>query len=281
MSRPANRRPTSRSYIKTAAFNYKAGGAAAALLVHLRNEADGGTLDRRPDPALPAGPSGSLRCRAMNFDQISQSLAWLGLVDNPVLGWFQTMLAGWRAHPDVAVSSSIAALAVVLALASITQTRMVRRRLEAVKNEFFTALRPRFILRDVHAQSCKLGEPIEVTYTICNVGSSTAHIVESVLSVEVQQWNSPRRVPITGGKNVIGAIALSAGEATTLTYQVPERTWNKNLVKESDIIALIFCGRIGYVDASGVVRETSFCRAFDGSRERFFPLRDPELEYAD
>ena len=35
------------------------------------------------------------------------------------------------------------------------------------------------------------------------------------------------------------------------------------------------------MDASGVVRETSFCRAFDGTRERFFPLRDPELEYAD
>ena len=38
---------------------------------------------------------------------------------------------------------------------------------------------------------------------------------------------------------------------------------------------------IAYIDASGVVRETSFCRAFDGSPERFFPLRDPELEYAD
>ena len=47
------------------------------------------------------------------------------------------------------------------------------------------------------------------------------------------------------------------------------------------MIALIFCGRIDYVDGSGVVRETSFCRAFDRSRERFFPMRDPELEYAD
>jgi hypothetical protein len=217
----------------------------------------------------------------MNFDQVTQSFAWLGLVDNPVLAWFRNMLAGWNAHPDVAVSSSIAALAVVLALASISQTRMMRRRLETVKNEFFTALRPRFILRDVHAPSCKLGEPIEVTYTIANVGSSTAHIVESVISVEVQQWISPRRVPITDGKNVIGAVELSAGEAATFTYAVPERTWNKNLVKDSEVIALIFCGRIGYMDASGVVRETSFCRAFDGSRERFFSLRDPELEYVD
>ena len=223
----------------------------------------------------------------MNLDifgwatQISQSFAWLGLVDNPVLNWLQNMLTGWEAHPDVAVSSSIAALAVVLALASISQTRMVRRRLETVKNEFFTALRPRFVLRDVHAPNCKMGEPIEVTYTICNVGSSTAHIVESVVSVEVQQWTSPRRVPMPAGKNAIGAVALSAGEAATFTYLAPERTWNKNLVKDSEVIALIFCGRIDYEDASGVVRETSFCRAFDGTRERFFPLRDPELEYAD
>jgi hypothetical protein len=223
----------------------------------------------------------------MNFDiaawasQISQSFAWLDLVDNSALTWFRDTLAGWGAHPDVAVSSSIAALAVVLALASISQTHMVRRRLETVKNEFFTALRPRLMLRDVHAENCKLGEPIEVTFSICNIGSSAAQIVESVLVVDVQHWNSPRRVPLAAGKNDIGAIELSAGEAKTFTFPAPERTWNKNLVKESDVIALIFCGRISYRDASGVVRETSFCRAFDGSRERFFPLRDPELEYAD
>jgi hypothetical protein len=213
--------------------------------------------------------------------QIAQSFAWLGLVDTPGGVWFRNMLAGWRAHPDVAVASSMAALAAILALVSISQTRTTRRRLETVKNEFFTALRPRLMLRDVHARSCKAGEPIEVTYTVCNIGSSAAQIVESVLSVEVQQWISPRRVPILAGKNAIGSIALSAGEAKTLTYQAPERTWNKNLVKESEVIALIFCGRIDYRDASGVVRETSFCRAFDGSRERFFPLRDSELEYAD
>jgi hypothetical protein len=172
-------------------------------------------------------------------------------------------------------------LAVVLALASLSQTRAVRRRLEAVKNEFFTALRPRFILRDVHPRSCQLGEPIEVTFTVCNVGSSTAHIVESVLSLDVEHWNSPRRVPKPAGKNTIGPVVLDAGETQTFTYPAPERTWNRNLMKDSDVIALIFCGRIAYMDASGVVRETSFCRAFDSSRERFFALRDPELEYAD
>jgi len=217
----------------------------------------------------------------MNFEGIFQSLAWLGLVDDPILTWLGDTFASWRAHPDVAVSSSIAALAVVIALASISQTHRIRRRLETVKNEFFTALRPRFVLRDVHSKNCQLGEPIEVTYTICNTGSSTAQVVESVLSVDIQQWSSPRRVPIPAGRNDIGVLTLNAGEAATFTYKVPERTWNKNLVKDSEVIALIFCGRIDYVDASGVVRETSFCRAFDGSRERFFPMRDPELEYAD
>jgi hypothetical protein len=215
------------------------------------------------------------------MNEIFQSLAWLGLVDNPILAWLGDMFGSWRAHPDVAVSSSIAALAVVIALASISQTHLIRRRLEAVKREFFTALRPRFVLRDVHAKNCELGSPIEVTYTITNVGSSAAQIVESVVSVDIQQWASPRRVPVPAGKNEIGPVTLNAGEARTFTYKVPERTWNKNLVKDSEVIALIFCGKIDYVDAGGVVRETSFCRAFDGSRERFFPLRDPELEYAD
>jgi hypothetical protein len=218
---------------------------------------------------------------AMNLDEITRSFAWLGLVDSPILSWLRDTFGGWEAHPDVAISASIAALAVVIALASFSQTRIARRRLETVKNEFFTALRPRLALRDVHAKSCKLGEPIEVNYTICNTGSSMAQIVESVLSVDVQHWESPRRVPVPAGKNVIGPVTINAGEAKTFTYTVPDRTWNKNLVKDSEVIALIFSGRIDYADANGVVRETSFCRAFDGARAKFFPMRDPELEYAD
>ncbi len=218
---------------------------------------------------------------SLDLEGIFRSFAWLGLVDNPVLAWFGDIFRSWRAHPDVAVSSSIAALAVVIALASISQTHLIRRRLENVKREFFAAMRPRFVLRDVHAKNCQMGEPIEVTYTICNTGSSAARIVESVLSVDVQHWQSPRRVPIPAGKNEIGDVLLNAGEAATFTYKVAERTWNKNLIKDSEVIALIFCGRIDYADADGVVRETSFCRAFDRSRERFFPMRDPELEYAD
>ncbi|WP_395019490.1 hypothetical protein [Dongia sp.] len=217
----------------------------------------------------------------MNLEEFFQAFAWLDLVDNPILSWFGDILGSWRAHPDVAISSSIAALAVVIALASISQTHLIRRRLENVKHEFFAAMRPRFVLRDVHAKNCQAGEPIEVTYTICNTGSSAARIVESVLSVDVQHWQSPRRVPIPAGKNEIGDLTLNAGEAATFTYKVAERTWNKNLIKDSEVIALIFCGRIDYADAGGVVRETSFCRAFDSSRERFFPMRDPELEYAD
>ena len=34
-------------------------------------------------------------------------------------------------------------------------------------------------------------------------------------------------------------------------------------------------------DLKLIAASASFCRAFDGTRERFFPLRDPELEYAD
>jgi hypothetical protein len=217
----------------------------------------------------------------MNLDGILHAFAWLGLVDNPVLAWFGDIFRGWRAHPDVALSSSIAALAAVIALASISQTVRTRRRLESLKQEFFAAMRPRCVLRDVHARNCRMGEPIEVTYTICNTGSSAARIVESVLAVDVQHWQSARQVPVPAGRNEIGAVTLHAGEAATFTYRVPERTWNKNLIKDSEVIALLFFGRIDYADAGGVVRQTAFCRAFDRSRERFFPMRDPELEYAD
>ena len=44
---------------------------------------------------------------------------------------------------------------------------------------------------------------------------------------------------------------------------------------------LVFAGQLGYIDARGITRRTSFCRSFDIRRERFYPLEDPELEYAD
>ena len=74
-----------------------------------------------------------------------------------------------------------------------------------------------------------MGEPIEITYTVLNTGSSAAQIVESVISVDVQHWESPRRVPLPAGKNAIGVVTINAGEAKTFTYAVPDRpgtrTW--------------------------------------------------------
>ncbi len=100
--------------------------------------------------------------------------------------------------------SSIAALAVVPALAAITQTRMVRRRLDTVKNDFLTALRPRFILRDVHAQLASSASRLRSPIQSATRAALTAHIVESVIAVDVEHWNGSRRVPITGGKNRVG-----------------------------------------------------------------------------
>src|SRR4051794_29956506 len=94
------------------------------------------------------------------FSRMFGAVDWSFLTDNAAALWIQGVFASWRAQSDVAISSSIAALAVVLALASITQTRSVRKRLESVKGDFFAAFRPKFIIRDVYAPHYNSGESV-------------------------------------------------------------------------------------------------------------------------
>ena len=203
--------------------------------------------------------------------------------NNALFAWLGGIFAGWRAQPDVAISSSIAALAVVLALASITQTRIVRKRLESVKADFVAAFRPKFIIRDVYAPHYNNGEPVEVRYTICNVGGSPAKIVESSVAVEILRPTGLALVPQCNGRNSVGDIKLNPGEVHHFGFRSPDVTWEKNLVKAGTANSprLVFAGQLGYEDVRGVVRRTSFCRSFDVKRERFYPIEDPELEYAD
>lgn len=205
------------------------------------------------------------------------------LTDNAATAWIGGIFAGWRAQPDVAITSSIAALAVVLALASITQTRLVRKRLESVKHDFFAAFRPKFIIRDVYAPHYNSGEPIEVRYTVCNVGGSPARIVESAVAVEVLRPTGLALVPQCNGRNPVGEIRLDPGEVHHFGFRSPDITWEKSLIRpgSANVPRLVFAGQLGYQDGRGVLRRTSFCRSFDVKRERFYPIEDPELEYAD
>ncbi|HVM85874.1 MAG TPA: hypothetical protein VMW18_18415 [Candidatus Binatia bacterium] len=227
----------------------------------------------------------------MDFNAMLQSvLSWFqhvadqtGLWLSGVFAWLGGIFDSWRAQPNVAISSAIAALAVVIALASFSQTRLVRKRLENVKSDFFAAFRPKFIVRDVYAPHFNPGEPIEVRYTVCNVGGSPAKIVESSIAVEVLRASGLALVPQCNGRNPVGEIVLNPGEAHSLGFRSAEVTWEKNFIRAGSANApkLVFAGQLGYEDARGVRRRTSFCRSFDVKRERFYPMGDPELEYAD
>ena len=223
-------------------------------------------------------------------DQVGQWLGqtfgtmdWGFLMNNGVFAWLAGVFDSWRAQPDVAITSTIAAFAVVLALASITQTSIVRRRLESVKSDFFAAFRPKFIIRDVYAPHYNSGEPIEVRYTICNVGGSPAKIVESSVAVEILRPTGLALVPQCNGRNAVGDIQLNPGEVHHFGFRSPDVTWEKNLVRQGSANAprVVFAGQLGYQDVRGVMRRTSFCRNFDVKRERFYPIEDSELEYAD
>ena len=217
------------------------------------------------------------------FGQWLSQIDWHFVSDNALVAWVEHILASWKAQPDVAISSSLAALAAVLALASISQTRMVRKRLEGVKGDFFAAFRPKVIIRDVYAPHCNSGEPIEVRYSVCNIGGSPAKVFESAITVEVMKPVGLALLPHCNGHNPVGEIRLNPGEVHQSGFCSTDVTWERNFTRGGATNAprLVFAGQIGYEDARGIKRHTAFCRRFDVKRERFYPMEDPELEYAD
>ena len=67
-------------------------------------------------------------------------------------------------------------------------------------------------------------------------------------------------------------------DRTKADFGTTTAIWNN---RPAQYVGLFFVGHFIYADDNGTLRHTAFRRQFDPRGQRFYPITDPEHEYAD
>jgi len=153
---------------------------------------------------------------------------------------------------------------------------LLHRTVLLARDEFTSTHRPRLILREAYAME-DYGKTVIVSYTIANIGDSAAQIVESALDVEFGgAVSSPKFLPVSAGKNDVGAMTLQAGERAAKEFKSkPAVTWP---ITEDQYLFL--SGHVVYLDDRKVMRHMGFHRRYD-PLDLHFHRSEGEGDYLD
>jgi hypothetical protein len=194
-----------------------------------------------------------------------------------------------KSSPDWWIISLTGVLALATLLqfgALLWQGCQLKRAVDATKEEFIAAHRPRIRVRnfvlDVAPAIAGGDAPLEIqkanTFEIVNVGGTRAKIKE--YGCRIHSGNRlPMQRPARGEIARVLDIILGPGESASL--DIPKGGLTSG---DLNTIGVYILGWIGYSDAaeSPRIRRTGFCRKYDPTRGRFFPLNDePDYEYED
>jgi hypothetical protein len=156
---------------------------------------------------------------------------------------------------------------------------------------FIATHRPRVILRDAYCVNNEIGDPIQVFYTIANIGETKARVVQSSLNVAFVTGAAfgAEVVPtLIADRNDIGPVTLEAGQQLEDQSFVSTRRWDAEdgtrHTFTDTFIGVFFRGHILYEDDRGVSRHTAFYRKYDLKTSRFYALQHEgmkPLDYAD
>ena len=160
-------------------------------------------------------------------------------------------------------------------------TEVAKESLRFTRESFLAANRPRLVLRDAYCAEMEMGELIQVSYVLANVGETQCHIVGSAINVEVLSsfGFGARTMPaVRDSQNDVGVQVLQSGEQRELLYTSEHLRWDSSndtrheSGKDSD--GLFFSGHLIYDDERGVKRHMAFHRRFRIGAERFFKVED-------
>ena len=129
----------------------------------------------------------------------------------------------------------------------------------------------------------------QVSFDIANAGGTPAEVVVSHCiggrfaklpmrrPFETATPNSPIEVgtKIRPGESVSGISSVDASEFQTSVYMAKDPDHYKSPAP------YYLMGVVRYKDKLNIFREVVFCRKFDYDKDRFFPVDDPDYEYAD
>jgi hypothetical protein len=161
-----------------------------------------------------------------------------------------------------------------------------RRQFNLARAEFISSHRPRIIIRNITTRGFVVGLPIEIAFTIVNIGDSNAIIKNARATTILISRNkkTPRHLTLTECN--VGRTKLAPGETevTNKTSKfVPQIHHVEALQKNERLLCIVGCVR--YSDENGVDRATGFLRYCDDvsdiSNVTFMrSIEDDEYEYA-
>lgn len=175
----------------------------------------------------------------------------------------------------------------ILAIATISLGVLSFFQIRLARAEYISSHYPRIVLRDVHL----IAETVH--YTLVNLGSTAAKIVESWIFAEFVEKNT-RLKPLTPeGHHDLGQITFAGGESKSLLYPLPAGI--SFAIKFPDIRRIgidgrppilgqrYFVGIMTYTDDLGIKRRSIFRRRWDDESLTFVrltPEQERDHEYA-
>lgn len=188
----------------------------------------------------------------------------------------------WKKFTD----EIIAYATLALALANFIMAGAVVRQAKLARDEFNATHRPKIILREAFiAPLPQDGQPIQVAYSLANVGVGPAIIIESLIDICVRSNIDDvfHRVMPSDSQNMIGREKLVAGSHLLKGFANTGVVWDTRAKMDyvPAHLGIFFSGMVVYSDAAGTRRRTAFHCRYYHDRQRFYPSDDPQLNYAD
>jgi hypothetical protein len=183
------------------------------------------------------------------------------------------------------IGTAVLAFATIaLGIATVGLYVSGERQFGLARDEFISTHRPKLVVRQFQIDPTSPGQPLRVTFSVINVGSTDA-TVRSIAG-EVVIWNTLSNHYLEPGIDPvlrpIQNTILKSGTRSAFTAQ------SRFLFQQSHIGAVqtasyqIRClGEIAYADGLGVLRRTGFHRRYDIANDKFLRSDDPDEEYCD
>lgn len=171
----------------------------------------------------------------------------------------------------------------------------IKQQAEAANKTLAFTLRPRLIVRHVHAVSDTsddeniIHKPFEVSIEVANRGGTPTKIDSGNVAFFVSHKETPEfmqtPVPRKGTEDIFSGISLNPGVEHSFTTTCEPISAQKDLKTalewRTGLITIYVLGHIWYQDAVGNRYKTAFCRRYDRAKHRFERVDHSDYEYAD
>jgi len=180
-------------------------------------------------------------------------------------------------------------------LIAIYTLKAIQIQAEAANKTVAFTLRPRLIVRRVHALSDTnddeniIHKPFEVSFEVANRGGTPTKIDSGNVAFFISHKETPEfmqtPIPRKGTEDIFSGISLNPGVEHSFTATCEPISAQKDLKTALEwrpgFVTIYVLGHIWYQDAVGNRYKTAFCRRYNRTKRQFERVDHPDYEYAD